>query len=320
MADTTKKEKTRLLIIGTGPAGCTAAIYAARANLAPLLVSGLAPGGQLTITTDVENYPGFVDAVQGPDLMESMQRQASRMGARLMRESIVRLDVSQNPMTAWCDGGGLIEADAIIIATGAKARWLGLPSEAYYKGYGVSACATCDGFFYRGKHVVVIGGGNTAVEEALYLTRHASHVTLMHRRHRLRAEQCLQDRLRAYESRGKVTIMWDHVLREVYGTKDPRAVQGIVVEHSKNGTTRRLDVEGVFVAIGHDPATEIFRTLLECDEDGYIKVAPGSTQTSVAGVFAAGDVCDKIYRQAVTAAGMGCMAALDVERFLTSTS
>ncbi|MBU6419445.1 MAG: thioredoxin-disulfide reductase [Proteobacteria bacterium] len=306
-------KKTRVLIIGAGPAGYTAAIYAARANLAPVLVAGLQPGGQLTITTDVENYPGFADPIQGPWLMEQMAKQAEHVGTEILYDIVTRVDFSERPFRAWTDAGLEFEAEAVIIATGAQARWLGLPSEQAYQGAGVSACATCDGFFYRGKKVAVIGGGNTAVEEALYLTHHASHVTLVHRRDSLRAERILQQRL--FEN-PKISVIWDHVVDEVTGSGTPSVVTGLRLKHAASGETQELTVDGVFIAIGHSPTTALFKGQLRTDDEGYILTRPGTTETSVPGVFAAGDVQDKIFRQAVTAAGTGCMAALEVEKFL----
>ncbi|MGE4480558.1 thioredoxin-disulfide reductase [Acidocella sp.] len=306
-------KKTRVLIIGAGPAGYTAAIYAARANLAPVLVAGLQPGGQLTITTEVENYPGFAEPIQGPWLMEQMAKQAEHVGTEILYDLISRVDFSERPFRAWTDGGIALEVEAVIVATGAQARWLGLPSEQKYQGAGVSACATCDGFFYRGKKVAVVGGGNTAVEEALYLTHHASHVTLIHRRDTLRAERILQQRL--FEN-PKVSVIWDHAVDEILGSGTPEVVSALRLKHVKTGETQTLDVDGVFIAIGHSPTTALFDGQLQTDEGGYIVTQPGTTQTSVPGVFAAGDVQDKIFRQAVTAAGTGCMAALEVEKFL----
>ena len=306
-------KKTRVLIIGAGPAGYTAAIYAARANLQPVLVAGLQPGGQLTITTDVENYPGFADTIQGPWLMEQMAKQAEHVGTEILYDLVTRVDFSNRPFKAWTDGGIQFLADSVIIATGAQARWLGLPSETAYQGAGVSACATCDGFFYRGKQVAVIGGGNTAVEEALYLTHHASHVTLVHRRDKFRAEKILQDRLFANP---KISVIWDHAVEEITGAGTPAVVTGARLKHVKSGATRSLEVDGVFIAIGHSPTTAIFEGQVMRDSEGYILTTPGTTATSVPGIFAAGDVQDKIFRQAVTAAGTGCMAALEAEKFL----
>ena len=310
----TEVKKTRVLIIGAGPAGYTAAIYAARANLAPVLVAGLQPGGQLTITTEVENYPGFADPIQGPWLMEQMAKQAEHVGTEIMYDLITKVDFSKRPFIAETDGGILFEAESVIIATGAQARWLGLESEKTYQGGGVSACATCDGFFYRGKKVAVVGGGNTAVEEALYLTHHASHVTLIHRRNSLRAERILQQRL--FEN-PKISIIWDHVVEEITGTASPAVVTGLNLKHATTGEAKRIEVDGVFIAIGHSPTTSLFHGQVQLDEEGYIITRPGTTETSIPGVFAAGDVQDKIYRQAVTAAGTGCMAALEVEKFLS---
>jgi thioredoxin reductase (NADPH) len=307
--------RTRLLIVGSGPAGYTAAIYAARANLAPLLVQGLAPGGQMSITTDVENYPGFAEVIQGPWLMEQMQDQAAHCGAELLLDVVSEVELDRHPFVARLDGGEVIEADALIIATGAQARWLGLPSEQRLAGAGVSACATCDGFFFRNRRVAVIGGGNTAVEEALYLAQMCERVTLIHRRDALRAEKVLQDRL---FKNPKIRTVWSHVVEEILGTDAPRAVTGLRLRDVRTGATRELEVEGVFVAIGHDPATALFRGKLEMDQEGYIVTAPDSTRTSLAGVFAAGDVQDKVFRQAVTAAGTGCMAALEAERWLAA--
>ncbi|OYW01248.1 MAG: thioredoxin-disulfide reductase [Acidiphilium sp. 37-64-53] len=304
---------TRVLIIGAGPAGYTAAIYAARANLAPVLVAGLQPGGQLTITTDVENYPGFADVIQGPWLMEQMEAQARHVGTRIDHDIITSVDFTTRPMQAVADSGTIYLADAIVIATGAQARWLGLPSEQTYQGAGVSACATCDGFFYRGKTVAVVGGGNTAVEEALYLTHHASKVILIHRRGVLRAEKILQDRL---FKNPQIDVIWDHAVDEILGAGSPAVVTGARLRHTETGAHRDIAVDGVFIAIGHDPATSLFRGKLDMDAEGYITTVPGSTRTSSPGVFAAGDVQDRIFRQAVTAAGSGCMAALEAEKFL----
>jgi len=305
--------KTRVLIIGAGPAGYTAAIYAARANLAPIMVAGLQPGGQLTITTDVENYPGFAEAIQGPWLMEQMGKQAEHVGTKIIFDVITKVDFASQPFQAWADSGDKFLADSVIIATGAQARWLGLPSEAAYQGAGVSACATCDGFFYRGKKVAVIGGGNTAVEEALYLTHHASHVTIVHRRDNFRAERILQDRLFANP---KISVIWNHEVAEILGAGTPPVVTGAKLRSTKTGADQILDVDGVFIAIGHSPTTAVFAGQVKTDAEGYIITTPGTTETSVAGIFAAGDVQDKIFRQAVTAAGTGCMAALEAEKFL----
>jgi thioredoxin reductase (NADPH) len=305
---------TRVLIIGAGPAGYTAAIYAARAALAPVLVAGLQPGGQLTITTDVENYPGFAETIQGPWLMEQMARQAEHVGTRIVHDIITKVDFSGRPFVAWADSGDRYTADSVIIATGAQARWLGLASEQKYQGAGVSACATCDGFFYRGKKVAVIGGGNTAVEEALYLTHHASHVTLVHRRDSLRAERILQERLLRNP---KISVVWDHEVAEILGGGQPPVVTGLALRQVKTGALRTIELDGVFVAIGHSPTTAVFAGQVKTDAQGYIVTTPGSTETSVPGVFAAGDVQDRIFRQAVTAAGTGCMAALEAEKFLS---
>ncbi len=310
MADT---HHTRVLILGSGPAGCTAAIYAARANLEPLMVAGIQPGGQLTITTDVENYPGFADVIQGPWLMEQMQVQAQAVGARLISDIIVEVDLSKRPFVCRGDSGDAYTAETMIISTGANARWLGLPAEKKFMGFGVSACATCDGFFYRGKKVAVIGGGNTAVEEAIYLTNHAEKVTLVHRRDELRAEKILQDRLL---KNPKIKVVWNSVLVDILGDEDPPGVTAVQLENVKTSEITDLAVDGVFIAIGHDPATKLFVGKLDMDGEGYITSAPDSTATSVPGVFAAGDVTDKVYRQAVTAAGMGCMSALEAEKFL----
>ena len=304
---------TKVLIIGSGAAGYTAAIYAARASLEPVLVRGIQPGGQLTITTEVENYPGFAEVIQGPWLMEQMFEQAKHVGTEMIEDTIVEVDLSQRPFKAVGDSGDIYTGDTLIIATGASARWLGLESEQKYMGFGVSACATCDGFFYRGKDVAVIGGGNTAVEEALYLTNHAKKVYLVHRRDELRAEKIMQERLFKNE---KIEVIWDHQLEEVLGGQNPPGVTGARLKNTKTGATQDITVDGVFIAIGHDPNTKLFQGKLDMYEDNYIKTVPGTTQTSVKGVFAAGDVQDRIYRQAVTAAGTGCMAALEAERFL----
>jgi thioredoxin reductase (NADPH) len=304
---------TNVLIIGAGPAGYTAAIYAARANLSPILVAGLQPGGQLMITTDVENYPGFADVIQGPWLMEQMEAQATHVGARVIHDLITDVDFSRRPFVCRGDSGETYTASAIIIATGAQARWLGLESEGTLQGRGVSACATCDGFFYRGKTVAVVGGGNTAVEEALYLTHHADRVILVHRRDKLRAEKILQDRLFAHP---KIEVIWNSTVEEIVGGGTPEAVVGVRLHDLRSDTRHVLPVDGVFIAIGHTPTTLIFAGHLDMDAEGYIRTTPGSTRTSVEGVFAAGDVQDKVFRQAVTAAGTGCMAALEAEKFL----
>ena len=305
---------TRLLIIGSGPAGYTAAIYGARAMLEPVLIQGIQPGGQLTITTEVENWPGDVE-VQGPALMERMAAHAAATGAELIPDHIARLELNKRPFTAIGDGGTVYTADAVILATGAQAKWLGLPSEEKYKGFGVSACATCDGFFYRGREVVVIGGGNSAVEEALFLTNFASKVTLVHRRDELRAEKVLQERLFRHP---KVDTIWFHSLDEVLGENNPRGVTGVRLRDIRTGEDRVVRCDGVFIAIGHAPASQLIEGQLETWNGGYVKTLPGSTATAIPGVFAAGDIADPIYRQAVTSAGMGCMAALDAERFLAA--
>ena len=307
----------KLVIIGSGPAGYTAAIYAARAMLEPILIQGIQPGGQLTITTDVENYPGFAEVIQGPWLMEEMQKQATHVGARLVADHATSLDLGRRPFRVGCDSGDVYLAETVILATGAQARWLGLASEQAFKGFGVSACATCDGFFYRNKEVVVVGGGNTAVEEALFLTNFAAKVTVVHRRNAFRAERILQDRL---FRNSKISVVWDSVVEEITGRDDPRRVVGITLKNVKTGVLSTLSCDGVFIAIGHAPATELVVGQLEMKPSGYVKVAPFSTATSVPGVFAAGDVADEIYRQAVTAAGMGCMAALEAERFIAAQS
>jgi thioredoxin reductase (NADPH) len=304
-----------VLIIGAGPAGYTAAIYAARAALKPVLVAGLQPGGQLMITTDVENYPGFADVIQGPWLMEQMRKQAEHVGTRVIEDIITAIDLSRRPFRATGDSGATYLADAVVIATGAQARWLGIPSEKRFQGFGVSACATCDGFFFRGKRVAVIGGGNSAVEEALYLTHHAAQVTLVHRRDSLRAEKILQQRLFANP---KIAVVWDHVVDEILGTDEPPGVSGLRLRHARTGAVQEIEVDGVFIAIGHTPTTGLFKGQVEMDAEGYILTAPDSTRTSVAGVFAAGDVQDKVFRQAVTAAGTGCMAALEAEKYLAA--
>jgi thioredoxin reductase (NADPH) len=304
---------SKVLIIGSGPAGYTAAIYAARANLKPIMVMGLQPGGQLTITSDVENYPGFADPIQGPWLMEQMKGQAEHVGTEICYDIITDVDFSRRPFVATGDSGDIYTADTVIIATGAQARWLGLSSEERYRGLGVSACATCDGFFFRGKEIAVVGGGNTAVEEALYLTNHASKVTLIHRRGSLRAEKIMQDRLFANP---KVSVIWDSVVEEVVGESDPDRVTALNLRNLRSGEASILPVDGLFVAIGHVPATELFRGKLRMDDEGYLITAPDSTATNIPGVFAAGDVKDKVFRQAVTAAGMGCMGALEAERFI----
>ncbi|WP_291734584.1 thioredoxin-disulfide reductase [Leisingera sp. F5] len=303
---------TKVLIIGSGPAGYTAGVYAARAMLEPILVQGIEPGGQLTTTTEVENYPGFTE-VQGPDLMIKMQEHAQAMGCEVIGDYITSLDTSKRPFVAKADSGTTFTADAVILATGARAKWLGLESEEKFKGFGVSACATCDGFFYRGQEIVVIGGGNTAVEEALFLTNFASKVTLIHRRDELRAEKILIDRLMKND---KIEPLWFHTLEEVVGTENPLGVEGVVVKNVQTGELKEIPCKGVFVAIGHAPANELVKDVLELHNGGYVQVKPGSTETSIPGIYAAGDLTDHKYRQAVTSAGMGCMAALDAERFL----
>jgi len=305
----------KLIIIGSGPAGCTAAIYAARAMLEPIMIRGVQAGGQLTITTDVENYPGFAEVIQGPWLMEQMEKQAAHVGTRLVADQVVKLDLAQRPFRLECDSGDVYLADAVVLATGAQARWLDLPGEQKFKGYGVSACATCDGFFYRSKNVIVVGGGNTAVEEALFLTNFAAHVTVVHRRDHFRAEKILQDRL---FKNPKISVIWDTVLHDVLGDDNPLKVKSVALKNVKTGAVAEKQADGVFIAIGHSPATELVQGQLEMKPSGYVKVAPFSTATSVPGVFAAGDVTDDIYRQAVTAAGLGCMAALEAERFLAA--
>ena len=305
---------SNMLIIGSGPAGYTAAIYAARANLKPTIVTGMQAGGQLTITTDVDNYPGFANTVQGPELMEAMRAQAEKVGTEIVYDLINEVDLKATPKRAVSDSGTVYTADTIVIATGAQARWLGLPSEEKFNGYGVSACATCDGFFYKGKEVVVIGGGNTAVEEALYLSNICSKVTIVHRRDAFRAEKILSDRLARTEN---IEILWDTVLEEVVGDEAPLGVTGVRLKSVKTGDITSHDVHGVFIAIGHTPSTELFKGQLPMDDEGYLFKKPDSTQTDIPGVYAAGDVTDKIFRQAVTAAGMGCMAALEAEKYIS---
>ncbi|WFU26166.1 thioredoxin-disulfide reductase [Bradyrhizobium sp. CB1717] len=303
----------KVVIIGSGPAGYTAAIYAARAMLEPILIQGIQPGGQLTITTDVENYPGFADVIQGPWLMEQMEKQAVHVGTKIVTDLVIKLDTMQRPFRLTCDSGDVYLADAVILATGAQARWLGLPSEAKFQGGGVSACATCDGFFYRNKEVVVVGGGNTAVEEALYLTNHASQVTIVHRRDHFRAERILQERLFKHP---KIKVIWDSAVDEICGTENPNKVTHVRLKNVKTGALTDVKTDGIFIAIGHAPATELVKGQVKLKPSGYVEVAPNSTATSVPGLFAAGDVADETYRQAVTAAGLGCMAALEAERFL----
>ncbi|MBR1218623.1 thioredoxin-disulfide reductase [Bradyrhizobium sp. U87765 SZCCT0131] len=303
----------KVVIIGSGPAGYTAAIYAARAMLEPILIQGIQPGGQLTITTDVENYPGFADVIQGPWLMEQMEKQATHVGTRIVTDHVNKLELGRRPFRITCDSGDVYIAETVILATGAQARWLGLPSEETFKGFGVSACATCDGFFYRNKEVFVVGGGNTAVEEALFLTNFASQVTLVHRRDSLRAERILQDRLFKHP---KIKVIWDTAVEEIRGAQNPSKVTHIRLKNLKTGAVNDLPADGVFVAIGHAPATDLVAGQLKLKPSGYVEIAPHSTATSVPGVFAAGDVADETYRQAVTAAGLGCMAALEAERFI----
>jgi thioredoxin reductase (NADPH) len=310
-----ERHHSKVLIIGTGPAGYTAAIYAARANLHPILVTGLQPGGQLTITTDVENYPGFAEIIQGPWLMEQMQRQAEHVGTRVIIDMIVEIDLGRRPFVAKGDSGDVYVGDTVILATGAQARWLGLPSEEAFRGFGVSACATCDGFFFRGKEVVVVGGGNTAVEEAIYLTNHAQKVTLIHRRNTLRAEKILQERL---FRNPKIAIVWDSVVEEVLGIPEPPQVTGVRLRNVRTGAFSELPCEGVFIAIGHTPVTGLVAGQVPLDSEGYVITRPDSTATTIPGFYAAGDVKDKVYRQAVTAAGLGCMAALEAEKFLAA--
>ncbi|WP_441260852.1 thioredoxin-disulfide reductase [Bradyrhizobium sp. 521_C7_N1_3] len=303
----------KVVIIGSGPAGYTAAIYAARAMLEPILIQGIQAGGQLTITTDVENYPGFADVIQGPWLMEQMEKQALHVGTKIVSDLVTKLETTQRPFRLTCDSGDVYLADTVILATGAQARWLGLPSETKFQGGGVSACATCDGFFYRNKEVVVVGGGNTAVEEALYLTNHASQVTIVHRRDHFRAERILQERLFKHP---KIKVVWDSAVDEICGTENPNKVTHVRLKNVKTGALTNVKTDGVFIAIGHAPATELVKDQVKLKRSGYVEVAPNSTATSVPGLFAAGDVADETYRQAVTAAGLGCMAALEAERFL----
>jgi thioredoxin reductase (NADPH) len=309
------EKHSKVIILGSGAAGCTAAIYTARANLKPVMIHGMQPGGQMTITTDVENYPGFADVIQGPWLMQQMEEQAKNVGTDIINDYIKEVDFSKKPYRLIGDNGDVYTADSVVLATGASAKWLGLDSEKKFQGFGVSGCATCDGFFYREKHVLVVGGGNTAVEEALYLTNHASKVTLIHRRDELRAEKILQDRLFNHD---KVEVIWDTVLEEVVGTEDPLSVTGAKLRNVKTDEVTEIDAEGIFIAIGHKPNTDIFKGQVEMDDEGYIKTANDSTKTSVEGIFAAGDVQDKIYRQAITAAGTGCMAALEANKYLDS--
>jgi thioredoxin reductase (NADPH) len=308
---------SKVIILGSGPAGYTAAIYAARAMLKPVMIQGSQPGGQLTITTDVENYPGFADVIQGPWLMEQMRAQAEHVGTEIIMDHIVRVDLKNRPFRLEGDSGDVYTSDVLIICTGAQARWLGIPSEEAFKGFGVSACATCDGFFYKGKEVVVVGGGNTAVEEALFLTNFASRVTIVHRRDSFRAEKILQDRLM---KNPKIEVIWDSAIEEIVGNADPKTVTGVRLKNVKTGKITERKTDGVFIAIGHSPATELFKGQLPTTPGGYLITKPDSTATDIPGVFAAGDVKDEVYRQAVTAAGMGCMAALEAERFLAHAS
>lgn len=308
-------EHSKVLIIGGGAAGYTAAIYASRAMLAPTLVQGIQPGGQLTITTEVENYPGFAEAIQGPWLMEQMEAQARHMGTKMVADTIVEADLGKRPFRLKGDSGTVYTADAVIIATGAQAKWLGIPSEQKFQGFGVSACATCDGFFYRGKEVLVVGGGNSAVEEALFLTNFATRVTVIHRRDSFRAEKVMQERLFNHP---KIEVIWDTAIDEILGTDNPPGVTGARLRNVKSGETREINADGIFIAIGHAPSTELFKGQLDMKEGGYLKTVPGTATTNIPGVFAAGDVTDDTYRQAVTAAGMGCMAALEAERWLAA--
>lgn len=310
----TNIHKTKVAIIGSGPAGFTAAIYAARANLAPIIINGMQPGGQLTITTDVENYPGFSDIIQGPWLMEQMQKQAEHVGAKIFHDHIRQVDFSKRPFRLIGESEDIYEADAVVIATGAQAKWLGLESEKKFQGFGVSGCATCDGFFFRGKEVIVVGGGNSAVEEAIYLTNHARKVYVVHRRDKFKSEKILQDRL---FKNPKVEVIWNHALDEVLGTENPKSVTGARLKNVVTSDIREMKIDGIFIAIGHKPNSDLFKnTAIEIDPEGYIITKPNSAATSIPGVYAAGDIQDKIYRQAVTAAGTGCMAALEIEKFL----
>jgi thioredoxin reductase (NADPH) len=309
-----KEMHSKVIIIGSGPAGYTAAIYAARAMLSPVLISGMEPGGQLTTTTDVENYPGFADVIQGPWLMEEMRKQAEAVGTVFKNDIIKEVNFKNSPFELLGESGEKYTADSVIISTGAQARWLNLETETKYRGFGVSACATCDGFFYKEKEVIVVGGGNAAVEEALFLTKFASKVTLVHRRDSLRAEKLLQQKILSHP---KIKIIWDSAVKEVLGTENPKGVTGVILENTKNKSTTKVDTHGIFVAIGHDPATKIFTNQITMDKEGYILTEADSTKTNIKGIFAAGDVKDKTYRQAVTAAGMGCMAALEAEKFLS---
>ncbi len=311
-----KEYQTKVLIIGSGPAGYTAAVYAARAMLKPIMVAGFEPGGQLTTTTDVENYPGFSKVIQGPWLMDEMKKQAEAVGTIFINDVIKKVDTSNKPFVSKTENGKVFKSDSIIIATGAQARWLKIPNEEKFRGFGISACATCDGFFYKDKKVAVVGGGNAAVEEALFLTKFASSVTLIHRRDSLRAEKMLQEKLK---SNKKIDIIWDTIIEKANGEDNPKSLNSIVIKNKKSGEVKDFKIDGLFVAIGHDPATKIFKDKINMDNEGYILTKPDSTSTNVPGVFAAGDVKDKIYRQAVTAAGMGCMAALEAEKYLSET-
>jgi thioredoxin reductase (NADPH) len=311
-----KEHQTKVLIIGSGPAGYTAAVYAARAMLKPIMVAGFEPGGQLTTTTDVENYPGFSKVIQGPWLMDEMKKQAEAVGTIFINDVIKKVDTSNKPFVCETENGKVFKSDSIIIATGAQARWLKIPNEEKFRGFGISACATCDGFFYKDKKVAVVGGGNAAVEEALFLTKFASNVTLIHRRDNLRAEKMLQEKLK---SNKKINIIWDTIVEKANGEDNPKSLNSITIKNKKSGEVKDLKIDGLFVAIGHDPATKIFKDKINMDNEGYILTKPDSTSTNVPGVFAAGDVKDKIYRQAVTAAGMGCMAALEAEKYLSET-
>ena len=315
--DNKSTKHTKVLILGSGPAGYTAAIYAARAMLKPILVHGSQPGGQLTTTTDVENYPGYSKVIQGPWLMDEMKGQAEAVGTEMIQDHINKVDFTKKPFEAVGDSGQLYTADSFIISTGAQARWLNIKSEQEFRGFGVSACATCDGFFFKDKEVAVVGGGNAAVEEAIFLTKFASKVNLIHRRNELRAEKMLQEKLKANK---KIEIVWDSVVDEVLGDKEPKGVNGIKIKNVKNNKIKDLKVHGLFIAIGHDPATSLFKDQLTMDKEGYLITKPDSTETNIPGVFAAGDVKDKIFRQAVTAAGMGCMSALEAEKFLSKTN
>ena len=310
----TTTHKTKVAIIGSGPAGFSAAIYAARANLQPIIINGIQPGGQLTITTDVENYPGFADVIQGPWLMEQMEKQAIHVGTKIFHDHIKQVDFSKRPFKLIGESDDVYEADTVVIATGAQAKWLGLETEKKYQGFGVSGCATCDGFFFRGKEVIVVGGGNSAVEEAMYLTNHAKKVYVVHRGDKFKAEKILQERLFKNE---KIEVIWNHQLDEVLGTENPKSVTGARLKNSITGEKKDMNIDGIFIAIGHKPNSDLFKTTgLEIDSEGYITTKPNSTATNIPGVYAAGDIQDKIYRQAVTAAGSGCMAALEIEKFL----